>query len=707
MATSTDLIKRFYQIKSDSKLRRLIAQIDGLSELAAEELGADFVALFYRKQDSNQFIPVSYSLHKDHQIKSLNLLELHWASEGTVDSKAPGKAGIISPLGESDLPQERFASDNDFTHHFNLSHQVDGEDRGVITAFWSEKPEADITAPKGGTSLLASMLVELMITIEELNTVDNYSMRLSELINLLEMPLGDYKFKDFVTEMVKRATPIVPVEGICLYSREPVSGRFRLQEILSDEKAAPSFVKGISNAVRNHFGEIVAREDDTIRWHDLSKDIKPEQGSVVAVEFSPEIHFQFVMVVWKSGSGSFTTNDLELLSVFRLFARAMLKNAILVRNTRKAQRILEKTSMRMAAMETTAALADMTSGVAHEFNNIVGGVVGRLQLLKVKNEDESLNKELEKIESLLMDGARTVKRIQEYTTKVKYKTVKTVSIGNVIKTVLDLHQNKWRESADAKKITVTFSTSNDDTIIEGNVDDLETAINNLLENAVDYSPEGAVISISLADDDRFVKVLVADNGPGVLYKNRRKVFYPFFTTKISRMAGLGLSVVHAIVSRHGGKVTVHDNKPSGAVFEMAFLKLGHFAEETDISRIRERQEKLRILVVDDDREIREVLRDMLTIDGHFLTTCSDGFEALKSLSEGEYDLMITDLGMPGMSGLELAKSAHDDNPSLDIAMITGWGTQLSQEEISSSGIKSLLAKPFHINDIQALVRVVV
>lgn len=707
MATSTELIKRFYQIKSDSKLRRLIAQIDGLSELAAKEQEADFVALFYRKRGGDQFIPVSYFFPADSQIKSLNLLEQHWASANKVESFGSGKNGKVFPLGKSDLSLDKFAAENKFGYTSQLSHQVDEGQCGVVTAFWSERPEGEDSVSSGTTPLLASMLVELMITIEELNLVDNYSIRLSELINLLEMPLGDYKFKDFVTEMVKRSTPIVPVDGICLYSRDPVSGKFRLQEILSDEKAPASFVKSISKVVKDRFGQIVTRDDDTSRWHDLTADVNAEHGAVVAVEFSPEKHFQFVMVVWKSDPGGFTPNDLELLSIFRLFAKAMLKNAILVRNTRKAQRILEKASARMAAMETTAALADMTSGVAHEFNNIVGGVVGRLQLLKVKNKDESLTKELDRIESLLMDGARTVKRIQEYTTKVKYKSVKAVNVGEIIKNVLKTEENKWKKAAAAKRLSITESICSADIIIEGNDEDLVTAINNLLENAVDHSPDGTEIKISLEEDEKYTKILVADQGQGVSHQNRTKVFYPFFTTKDSHMAGLGLSVVQGIVSRHGGKVTVFDNKPTGAIFEMVFRKAGKIIEETDISRVRKRPDRLRILVVDDDREIREVLRDMLTIDGHFLTTCADGFEALKSLTDGEYDLMITDLGMPGMSGLELARSAHDDHPSMGIAMITGWGTQLSPEEIAASGIRVVLAKPFHLNDIKALVQGVV
>ncbi|HDL01950.1 MAG TPA: response regulator, partial [candidate division Zixibacteria bacterium] len=114
--------------------------------------------------------------------------------------------------------------------------------------------------------------------------------------------------------------------------------------------------------------------------------------------------------------------------------------------------------------------------------------------------------------------------------------------------------------------------------------------------------------------------------------------------------------------------------------------------------------QLKILVVDDDDQIREVLTDMLSIDGYDTVACEDGFSALKAFETEEFDLVITDLGMPGMSGLELAGEIHSKKPELPIAMITGWGTQLNHDEVALKGVKTVLSKPFHLKDIKVMIQ---
>ena len=116
------------------------------------------------------------------------------------------------------------------------------------------------------------------------------------------------------------------------------------------------------------------------------------------------------------------------------------------------------------------------------------------------------------------------------------------------------------------------------------------------------------------------------------------------------------------------------------------------------------QGKPTILVVDDDAGIREILSDMLSIWGYETVTCGDGFAALDAMKGQDFDLIITDLGMPGMSGLELASNVHETHPKLPIAMITGWGIQLNDDEIQQKGIKSITPKPFRISEIGRVVK---
>lgn len=170
---------------------------------------------------------------------------------------------------------------------------------------------------------------------------------------------------------------------------------------------------------------------------------------------------------------------------------------------------------------------------------------------------------------------------------------------------------------------------------------------------------------------------------------------------------MGLATVYSIVVRHGGQISFDCPPNGGTVFKLSFLQPDKSLITSDISRRSARSKKLSILVVDDDEQIREILKDMLAIDGHSPVVCEDGLSALQAFEHNQFDLVITDLGMPGMSGLELANCIHKDRPTLPIAMITGWGTQLHQQEIQLSGIKSVLSKPFHLKDIRDLVETLV
>lgn len=95
---------------------------------------------------------------------------------------------------------------------------------------------------------------------------------------------------------------------------------------------------------------------------------------------------------------------------------------------------------------------------------------------------------------------------------------------------------------------------------------------------------------------------------------------------------------------------------------------------------------------------------MLMIDGHRATACADAYAALEALEKGGFDLLITDLGMPGISGLDLAGVVHETYPQMPIALVTGWGVQLTQDELSSKGIRAVLPKPFHLKEVKALVK---
>jgi len=257
--------------------------------------------------------------------------------------------------------------------------------------------------------------------------------------------------------------------------------------------------------------------------------------------------------------------------------------------------------------------------------------------------------------------------------------------------------------ASDKQVHVEHSCLIDHAIMEGTDTDLVAVVRKLVENAVEHSPAGAQVLVELTQDDRHYIMRVTDHGEGIPPEIRKKIFYPFFTTKSERGAGLGLAIVHGIVSRHSGEIQLAPTEGGGATFAVAFNRRHDLEEVTEVTHRRRTADNLRVLVVDDDDQIRDILADMLNINGHRTVSCSDGYAALEAVERERFDMLITDLGMPGMSGLELAGAVHEKLPKMPIAMITGWGTQLNKEEVALKGILAILPKPFHIKDIKQLV----
>ena len=326
-----------------------------------------------------------------------------------------------------------------------------------------------------------------------------------------------------------------------------------------------------------------------------------------------------------------------------------------------------------------------------------------VQLLKLKVTDDEILDKLDKIEMIAQDGADTVRRIQEFSSGAKYKKTKQFDLVTLL---VDFNKNskgKWIEKAKSNNITVKTSVELHNAFIQGIYDDVLLALNNIVENGVEHAIPDSTVLITLSENKNHYEIKVHNIGVEINRSELKRIFYPFFTKKDTYGAGMGLSIVHGIVTRHGGKISVTSSDEEGTTFKIELLKVDAVDDDSDISRKINTVKQLKILVVDDDDQIREVLTDMLLIDGYETIACEDGLSALEAFKENEFDLVITDLGMPGMSGLELSDEIHSQKPEIPIAMITGWGTQLNHDEVALKGIKTVMSKPFHLKDIKAMI----
>jgi CheY-like chemotaxis protein len=210
-------------------------------------------------------------------------------------------------------------------------------------------------------------------------------------------------------------------------------------------------------------------------------------------------------------------------------------------------------------------------------------------------------------------------------------------------------------------------------------------------------PEGGHIYLRSAMDGDEVVLEVQDTGKGMDEKVKARIFDPFFTTKGSQGLGLGMSVVYGIIERHNGKISVESQLGQGTCFTIripAAERRGDVrSEEVPVLG----QRSARILVVDDEVEILELVAEILAEGGYTVVTAQSGPEGLQHLDSGEFDLLFCDLGMREMSGWDVVTLARERVPNLVVVLLTGWGATLSEEKVREHKIDAVLNKPFEMS----------
>ena len=238
--------------------------------------------------------------------------------------------------------------------------------------------------------------------------------------------------------------------------------------------------------------------------------------------------------------------------VARVAANA-LDNAFLYEN-------LESTRLQLIQSERLRALGELATGVAHNFNNLLSGILGHTQMLLSRSLDAATRERLQIIEKLVLDGSEIVRRVQEFTRLRTTKDFSEVNIKDIINDIIRMTESKWSGGSNIPKITLRVDTdSMEIPIVEGNASELREVFINILFNAVDAMPKGGEFTIQTKTDGKDIFVYFIDTGEGMSEETKR-VFDPFFTTKGSKGTGLGMSFAYGIISRHNGHISI-DSEP--------------------------------------------------------------------------------------------------------------------------------------------------
>lgn len=367
-----------------------------------------------------------------------------------------------------------------------------------------------------------------------------------------------------------------------------------------------------------------------------------------------------------------------------------------------AQRDLQE---RLIRGEKLRALGELAAGVAHDFNNNLGIILGRTQLLQAKVADPDVISGLEVIRQAAMDGGQTVRRIQQYTRVREELQHEVLHLPSVAAEVIEITKGKWKNEAQRRGVTVEIRIeSNEPAPILGTRAEIREALTNLIFNAVDALPKDGAIIIRAQSNGAESILEVEDNGVGMADHVKSRMFEPFFTTKGLSGNGLGLSMVYGIVSRHRGSIEVESKEHVGTIVRMRFPAVDPKSASFPLPPRAPAPYRAQVLVVDDEVDLVSVMRDALTREGHEVTTATGGNEGIQKFRQGTFDAVLTDLGMPDVSGWEVARVVRKEGGRrVVLGLVTGWGATVSDEVMDAHGIDFVISKPFEVGTLASRV----
>jgi len=425
------------------------------------------------------------------------------------------------------------------------------------------------------------------------------------------------------------------------------------------------------NPVLNRNGE-----ERMIAWHNTT--LKDEQGSIQAT----------------LGSGTDITDQLQ----------AEKENIRLETQVRQMQKI--------------EALGTLAGGVAHDFNNILGAIIGYGEMaLEDVPEGNPAKHGLEQVIKASQRGKSLVRQITTFTRQSEHEK-QPVRATPIIEEALQLLRASLPST-----ITITHSFQAASDIINADATQIHQILLNLGANSSHALREkGGTFSVSLKNTELdadtvlrypglrpgvFLQLTVGDTGPGMEPEVLERIFDPYFTTKKSgEGTGMGLAMVLGIVKNHGGAITAYSEPGKGSTFQilLPLVKVITFPEEDTREPVPGASR--RILFVDDESDLVDIARQMLGRLGHEVVVQSDGNKALalfRTRPEA-FDLVITDQTMPGITGMELAREILAIRPDTPIILCTGFSEHATPETIRDTGIKTFLMKPFSRREIAEAIR---
>lgn len=426
-------------------------------------------------------------------------------------------------------------------------------------------------------------------------------------------------------------------------------------------------------------------------------------------------------VMNKKDNSFFTEDDALILSVFSHHAAIAIENAMLfnsMKNRLEREKMIEQ---KMAESARLQAIGTLAGGIAHDFNNILSAIMGYTDLARM--DSDKLSRPYANLTKILAASERArdlIHQILAFSRQVEVAKPRPVQVNIIVKEALKLLQASF-----PKSIRMVEDLSCSSTIM-GDATQIHQVVMNLCTNAAQAMKEkqNGVLTVKLEPvtllspseknqtvlpAGSYLKLEVADTGNGMPSHVMERIFEPFFTTKPKGQGtGMGLSVVHGIVKKHGGDIQVQTTPGEGSIFQVFFPMAqqgGQPAVEKKNPEMLPRGTE-HILVVDDDIMLLDVTKRGLNSLGYHVTIETSSLEAIRKFKAhpDEYDLVITDMSMPEMAGDQMSLVMRDLRADIPMIMCTGFSAQMTEHIAQKKGFAAFLMKPVQLGDLARGVR---
>jgi PAS domain S-box-containing protein len=645
--------------------------------------------------------------------RTLQLLADRLHFDAYMATRAEARDGLYSVVAQRGLPQSMCA-DIAKQEAYDVPRQARVSEKSIVFPDLREADgEAVLIHPDIPRYFRLKLLVPIFHGDTAMGTLQAYS-----------RDPGDYDSRD--AELIERVANQL---GPAMYrnwlheEQERQIRHLRSLDSLATSIAEFAATEDLLTRVADTAHEIADCDASTLWWVNENGDLEPrfQRGDAEAVNLSERalssVHHgpswldadgRLIVAVRHAGellgAMAFRWHRVTLELTARVESLELLSShAALAHNHARLQDERDQALRRRFESEKLEGLGRMAAGVAHDFNNILAAILGRAQLLKRQVDNNDHMEALRVIEQAALDGAGTVRRIQEFSrqTPEYIEDDALADLEEVVRDTVAQTSSNWSQRSGGEvQLDLDFAEG---LVVRADARELREVLTNLIHNALDAMSDGGKLRLATGREESYGLLICGDDGSGIPDEVKERIFDPFFTTKGARGTGLGLAVSFGIVQRSGGTFDVQSVAGVGTVFTLRFpiAKDGAVVVKASSSPPEPTTESRggRVVVAEDDEMVRELLVHILRDGGYEVRAAENGAIALGMIAENPPDLVLSDLGMPELDGWGLAQAMRRDHPGVPLGFITGWGATLDMDEAREAGASLVLAKPFRYEEV--------